>query len=85
MCECFKKITDSIEDELKGKNEVKVKWQNRTFFLDGKYHAPTTLKVETEHRQTKVDGSPYRNLTKNTISCILKFCPFCGVRIEETE
>ena len=83
MCECFKKITDLMESRLDGKNEVRVRWQNQTMFFDGKDHAPTTLKVETEYRAVKVNGQPYRNLTKDSISVILKYCPLCGERIEE--
>lgn len=83
MCECFKKITDLVEKSLEGKNEVSVEWQNQTIFFNNKPHAPTVLKIDTEYRQRKVNGQPYRNKTKDSINVILKYCPFCGERIEE--
>ena len=85
MCECFTKTIDFAKKQLEGKKEINVEWENKTFFLDGKDHAPTVLKVNTEHRQTKTNGNPYRNKTKDSFSVILKYCPMCGTRIEEVK
>lgn len=83
MCECFNKIIDSIKEEMKDKNEVNVEWQNKTYFLNGGDHAPTVLQVNTEHRRIKTNGQKYQKVTKDYVRCVLKYCPFCGKRIEE--
>ena len=82
MCECFKKTIELVKKQLEGKNEVEVEWEHRTFFFDGKEHAPTVLKVNTEYRGIRTNGEACKNKTKNSLSIILTFCPMCGKRIE---
>lgn len=83
MCNCFEKIIESVKDEYKDKKELNVGWENSTLFFDGKDHAPTVLQVNIDYKRVKTNGDLYSKKTKKEVRCLLKFCPFCGERIEE--
>lgn len=80
-CNCFDEMIEAARKPLEGKNELNVKWQNRVYFLSEKPNAPVVLKIEREYRGVKVNGQPCKNKTKDAVSAILKYCPFCGVEI----
>lgn len=41
-------------------------------------HSPLTIKVLSEFRANKKDGTPMKNKTKLENYLSIKFCPFCG-------
>ncbi len=78
-CNCFDDVLKKVEDSIKCKNELEVKWQNKMYYLGEGNHIPVSLKIQSEWRQTKVNGQPYRNKTKEEVNVKMKFCPMCGV------
>ena len=80
-CDCFDKTIELVKGTLEGKKELEVKWQNRIFFFGKEDNAPCVLKIESEYRQTKTNGMPYKNKTKDTFNVVMKYCPLCGTKI----
>jgi hypothetical protein len=79
-CNCFESVIEKVEASIECKNELEVKWVNRMFYLGGEGDdIPVALMIESEWRQTKVNGQPYRNKTKESVSIKMKFCPMCGL------
>lgn len=90
MCNCFDeymtKIEDAAKEQLKDtpmvEGSLKIEWQNRVFFLDGKPSAPIALYVNTEYRPLKKNGEPAKSLKKMQNGIKLAHCPFCGEKYE---
>ena len=83
MCNCFAEklilITDHIKPKLPEKyTDLNIEWEGYSFFLDGKPHVPVNPKVRIEYRRFKRDGEPKVNLTKDSVSMLARYCPFCG-------
>lgn len=83
-CNCFERVLKEIEPKLKPGDDVldwKIDWQGQVMRFDG--GCGIGLYVESEFRHTKKDGTPYRNLTKNSNFIAMSFCPFCGESLKD--
>lgn len=83
MCNCFAEklvlITNHIKPELPEKyTDLNIDWEGYSFFMDGKPHVPVNPKVRIEYRGFKRNGDPKVNLTKDSVSMMARYCPFCG-------
>lgn len=83
MCNCFAEklvlITDHIKPKLPEKyTDLNIDWEGYSFFMDGKPHVPVNPKVRIEYRGFKRNGDPKVNLTKDSVSMMARYCPFCG-------
>ncbi len=84
MCDCLKTVLEKIEGNLKPKGEVldfKIRWKGQVLRFDG--GCPVGLYVESEYRNIKNNGTPYKNLTKSEKFVAMSFCPFCGESLKE--
>ena len=85
MCNCLKRVLKELEPKLKPKEEVlefKIGWKGQVLRFDG--GCPVGLYVESEYRSVKVNGTPYKNMTKNENFVAMSFCPFCGESLTES-
>tara|TARA_R110000772_G_scaffold24212_4_gene64132 strand:- start:1079 stop:1558 length:480 start_codon:yes stop_codon:yes gene_type:complete len=88
MCKCFeeslKRVKEHVFNKLDGTSfkDLKVDWVGYSYFLDGKPHVPVNPKVSIEYRGFKKNGDPKANLTKDDVTIMARYCPFCG---EDTE
>lgn len=83
MCKCFdeklKLITDHVKGQLPEKHtDLNINWEGYSFFLDGKLHVPVNPRVRFEYRGFKKNGDPKANLTKDSLTMLARYCPFCG-------
>ncbi|MGG5572425.1 hypothetical protein [Vibrio diazotrophicus] len=85
-CNCFnemlEKVELSVKEQLKDtpmvEGSLKIDWQNRVFFIDGKPSAPIALYVNTEYQPLKRNGEPMKNKRSHQYGLKLSHCPFCG-------
>ena len=87
MCNCFKETLDKVKEHIKPQlpekhSDLKVDWEGYSFILSGKPYIPVNPKINIEYRGFKKNGDPKSNLTKETMSIMARYCPFCG---EDTE
>lgn len=90
MCNCFeenlKKIKEHLTPQLpEQRKELEIKWVGYSFFLDGKSHVPVNPKISVEYRGFKKNGDPKVGLTKDTVTVVARYCPFCGEDTKEVE
>lgn len=83
-CNCFdetlERVKTHIHDQLKEEvAEFKAEWEGYSFFLDGNDHVPVNPRVAYEYRGFKKNGSPRANMTRDTVSLMARYCPFCGI------
>ena len=83
MCNCFDEklvlIKAHIKPQLPEKHtDLNIEWEGYSFFTDGKPHVPVNPKVRIEYRGFKKNGDPKANLTKDSVSMLARYCPFCG-------
>jgi len=79
MCNCLERILKEVEPKIKPKNEVldfKIGWKGEVMRFDG--GCGVGLYVESEYRNIKTNGEPYRLATKKENFIAMSFCPFCG-------
>lgn len=83
-CTCFddmlKALKDHIETNLpSGATELKVSWENMAYHrLSEDDYSQVNPRVNISYRQQKRDGTPAKNLTKDTVAIFCNYCPFCG-------
>ena len=57
--------------------DLKLEWSGYSFFFSGD-NVPVNPKVKIEYRGFKKNGDPKANLTKDEVTIIGRYCPFCG-------
>lgn len=93
QCNCFDEMLEKVEVAVKEQmkdtpmvnGSLKVDWQNRVFFLDGKPSAPVALYVNTEYRPLKKNGEPAKNVKHLQNGFKMSHCPFCGNKYDSEE
>ena len=82
-CNCFEKSLEQVKkhvlDHIGAVTEFEAEWVGSSFFLDGKDHVPVNPKVKYEYRGLKKDKTPKANKTKDEITLMARYCPFCGI------
>jgi len=87
-CDCFKETLSEVKEHLKEKQipenatEFKASWEGASVIFADDY-VPVNPVIQYQYRKTKKDGSPAKNLTKETVSILCGYCPFCGRQIEK--
>tara|TARA_B100001057_G_scaffold491588_1_gene582163 strand:- start:3032 stop:3310 length:279 start_codon:yes stop_codon:yes gene_type:complete len=90
MCNCFEetmeKVTEHIKEQLPDNvEEFKAEWQGRAYMLAEGQYAPTSPKIDYEYRPMKRDGTPQKNLKKDSITILASHCCYCGEKFERPE
>jgi len=87
-CKCFSNMLDKVKEQLmpqipEGATEVDFRWQDATFFLDGGDYSPVNPKVQVKYRKPKKGGGHAKSVTKDSISILCTYCPFCGRKLDK--
>lgn len=82
-CKCFSNMIEKVKEQLVSQVpddaiEVDFSWQDAPFFLSGGDYAPVNPKVKIEYRKAKKGGGYAKNYTKESVSILCNYCPFCG-------
>ena len=90
MCNCFEETLERIEAHIKPQlpknaEDIKFDWKDRAFMLSDGDYAPTNPKIEYEYRPMKRDGTPQKNLRRDTVSILASHCCYCGEKFERPE
>jgi len=82
-CDCLETVMDRVKGHVLERlpkhdsESLQINWENRSLRLDtGKFHVP--LGISIQYRRLKNDDEPCRNVTKESTSIAMSFCPFCG-------
>lgn len=89
-CNCFGETLERVKSKLMERipedaTQVNFEWEGYSFFMDGKPHVPVNPKVLVEYRGVKRNGEPKANLTKDSVSIMARYCPFCGFDTKKDE
>jgi len=90
MCNCFeetmKEVTKHIKQQIPDNAEdFKAEWKDRAFILSAGEYAPANPSIEYEYRPIKRDGTPQKNLRKNSVYILASHCCYCGEKFERPE
>ena len=82
-CKCFSENLERIREKVKDQipadaADLSVEWENAAFFPGGGDYAPVNPRVRIEFREAKRGGGYRKNLTRDSVSMLCNFCPFCG-------
>ena len=82
-CNCFEQSLKNIDAKIREQipdnvQDVSIDWDNRVFMFSGGDHCPVSHQVKLEYRKVKRNGDPARSMTKDSISILPSYCPFCG-------
>ena len=88
-CKCFSEMLEKVKPQIEkaipeGSADIDVSWQNLAFFPSGGDFAPVNPRVEVEYRKPKKGGGHAKNFTKDSVSILCNFCPFCGRKFEKS-
>lgn len=87
-CKCFDETLDKVREKLtanrvpEGSVDVSINWKGYSFFFSGDY-VPVNPEIEIEFRKPKVGGGHAKNFTRDSISILCNYCPFCGRKLEK--
>ncbi len=87
-CNCFDEglgrakahIKDSLPETA---IDLLVTWESCAFFFSGD-HVQVNPKLNISYRKIKKDGTPARNLTKDSMTILCSYCPFCGRELDKS-
>ena len=87
ICNCFEEALEGAKKHLvsklpEGATEFSADWKGGVFFFSGD-HVPVNPAVSYEYRAVKKDGTPAKNLTKNSLTLLASHCPYCGRKLED--
>lgn len=87
-CTCFDDVLERVKTHIKAKlpenaTEFEANWKHMSFVVSGGDYSPVNPQIDFSYRQMKRDGSPAKNLTKDSISMFCSYCPFCGRKYEK--
>lgn len=90
QCKCFSEMIEKVKDQLMDQIpedavEVDFSWENTAFFPSGGDYSPVNPRVKIEYRKPKKGGGHAKNLTKDSISILCNYCPFCGRKYEKNQ
>lgn len=75
-----KHMNESRYGAVKESGEVSI--VGKLWILSEGDHSPLTIKVNSEFRANKKDGTPMKNKTKLENYLHVHFCPFCGTEFK---
>lgn len=89
-CSCFSEYLEKVKEKVipqipEGSIEIHLDWQNRIFLLSGADYSPVNPKVEIEYRKAKKGGGFAKSMTRDTVSVMANFCPFCGRKYQKED
>lgn len=87
-CNCFSEYLEKVKEQVipqipEGSSEIHLDWQNRVFLISGADYSPVNPKVEIEYRKPKKGGGFAKGMTRDTVSVMMNFCPFCGRKYQK--
>lgn len=85
-CKCFSEMIDKVRPQImeaipKGSVDIDISWQGMVFFPSGGDYAPVNPRVEVEYRKPKNGGGHAVRFTKDSVSILCNYCPFCGRKL----
>lgn len=87
-CNCFDEALGRAKAYIKGKLpggaiDLLVTWESSALFFSGEV-VPVNPKLNISYRHVKKDGTPDRNLTKDSMTLPCRYCPFCGRELDKS-
>lgn len=87
-CTCFNDVLEKVKTHIREKlpadaTEFDAEWENVSFVLASGDFPLVNPRIKYEYRQMKRDGSPAKNLTKDSLTMFCSYCPFCGRKYEK--
>ena len=87
-CTCFDDLLEKVKTHIKSKlpentTEFYAEYENVSFVLASGDFPLVNPRIKYEYRQMKRDGSPAKNLTKDSVTMFCSYCPFCGRKYEK--
>ena len=88
-CECFSKNLKMVKERVESKiprdvSDLNVEWDNSSFFLGGDYSL-VNPKINVSYRAKKKNGTPAKNLTRDSFSLVADFCCYCGRKLDKSD
>lgn len=82
MCNCFNEQLERVKAHVAKEHpkavEIGVSWKDRIYCLDGKPRTPVHPRVLIEFQDFKRDDTLKARKTKQEITIMGDYCPFCG-------
>ncbi len=90
MCDCFTKLGDGMESHAKAKlpegaRLISSGWKQSGLFMSGGAMSVNYyIEYRAIYQEVKKDGTPKSRLTKQDLPVTFSFCPFCGMKCENS-
>lgn len=86
-CNCFEETLEELKTEMMKKipenaTDVEFSWENEALFFSGD-RVPVNPRVNITYRKMKTDNTPFKSLSKENVSILCSYCPFCGRKLKE--
>lgn len=90
MCNCFEETLEKVTEHIKEKipadaKDFEIEWEGRAYMLSEGQYAPTSPKLAYAYRPMKRDGTPQKNLRKDTVTILASHCCYCGEKFDRPE
>jgi len=84
-CDCLERFKQGLEENYKKENstEFKINGPFNQLLSFSTMETNHAVECEMSQREIKKNGEPYKNLTKDSCSLTLNYCPFCGKEMIE--
>ncbi len=89
-CKCFDQVIEKVNEQLKQQlpekesETFRSRWKNQSIFLQaGAMSEKVALPIEYEYQKFKKSGEAYKNITRDSISVTMSYCPFCGCSLKK--
>ena len=90
MCTCKEDYLEKVKEKLserltqQSRETLETKWDGEEIGItaDNKIATRQSINLSYSYQSYKVNGEPYKNITKNQLMIITTHCPFCGEALE---
>ncbi|MDO8254835.1 hypothetical protein [Shewanella algae] len=89
-CTCFDDLIDEVKADIMARipadaSLLRVEWEGMLYGYEVKGRAPTNPRINIVYRKMKLDGTPFKNPTRETVTVFSSYCPFCGRKLGKIE
>lgn len=90
-CKCFDSVLAEVKKNL---TEIQLKdiavvpdslsvgWEGEVWHSNDSNKSPVVLTISVEYRELRVNGAPYKSLTRKPFKVCMSYCPFCGSKYD---